>query len=246
MLLRVEERLVVSLDVPGAGAAKSLAGLLAGRVGLFKVGMELFYAAGPAVVPEITAAGGAGVFLDLKLHDIPNTVAAAVRSLVRLAPAILNLHASGGFAMMKAARAAAREEAARLGGIPPKLVAVTVLTALDEEAFRQAGYAGDIADTVRRMAHLAREAGLDGVVAAATEAAMLRRDLGEGFLIITPGIRPTGSAADDQRRVLTPREAVRAGASHLVVGRPVTGAPDPVRAVEGVLAEMRQAVAEKG
>jgi len=238
--------LVVALDVRGAQAARSLAGLLAGRVGLFKVGMELFYSAGPAVVPEITATGGAGVFLDLKLHDIPNTVDAAVRSLVGLAPAMVDLHASGGLAMMRAAGEAAREEACRLGATPPRLVAVTVLTALDEAAFRRAGYAGGIRDAVRRMAHLAREAGLDGVVAAAGEAAVLRRDLGEDFLIVTPGIRPAGSAPDDQRRVFSPREAVLAGASHLVVGRPVTGAPDPVRAVEAILAEMRAATEEEG
>ena len=237
--MRVEQRLVVALDFPSAAPAKDLAGRLSGRVGLFKVGMELFYAAGPVVVREIAEAGG--VFLDLKLHDIPHTVAGAVRSLVPMAPAILNVHASGGLAMMQAAREAAGDEAARLGVTPPRLVAVTVLTALDEEAFRQAGFKGTIADTVLHLAHLAACAGLDGVVASAGEAAAIRRELGPGFLIITPGIRPQGAAAGDQRRLFSPAAAVRAGASHLVVGRPVTAALDPVRAVQDILDEMAKA-----
>jgi len=238
----LRERLVVALDVPSAGRAKDLAGRLAGRVGLFKVGLELFYAAGPAVVPEITAAGGTGVFLDLKLHDIPNTVAGAVRSLVPLAPAILNVHAAGGLAMMRAAREAAGDEAARLGVAPPRLIAVTVLTALDDEGFRQAGFTGTIVDTVLQLAYLAAKAGLDGVVASAGEAGVLRREMGPDFLIITPGIRPEGASPGDQRRLFTPAAAVKAGASHLVVGRPVTGAQDPVRAVQDILDEMAKAV----
>ena len=233
------DRLVVALDVPSATAAIEMAGRLAGRAGLFKVGLELFCAAGPGVVPEIADAGR--VFLDLKLHDIPNTVAGAVRSLVPLAPAMLTVHAAGGPAMMRAASEAAGDAAARLGVAPPRLVAVTVLTALDDEAFRQAGFTGTIGDTVLRLAHLAAGAGLDGVVASAGETPALRREMGPDFLIITPGIRPRGAAAGDQRRLFSPAAAVRAGASHLVVGRPVTGAPDPARAAQDILEEMAKA-----
>lgn len=239
--MRVEQHLVVALDVPSADRAKDLARRLAGRVGLFKVGMELFFAAGPSIVPEITAVGATGVFLDLKLHDIPHTVAGAMRSLVPLAPAIVNVHAAGGLDMMRAAREAAGDEAARLGVAPPLLVAVTVLTALDEEAFRRTGFTGTIADTVLRLAQLAAAAGLDGVVASAGEAWAIRREMGPGFIIITPGIRPVGSEPGDQRRLFTPAAAVREGASHLVVGRPVTGSPDPVRAAQDILEEMAKA-----
>jgi len=237
--LQVERRLIVALDFPAAAPALDLAGRLTGRVGLFKVGLELFCAAGPAVVPQIAAK--AAVFLDLKLHDIPHTVAGAVRSLMPLAPAVLDVHAAGGLAMMRAAREAADDGAARLGRPAPRLVAVTVLTALDQEAFQQAGFTGPIEDTVLRLAHLAARAGLDGVVASAGEAPAIRREMGSDFLIIAPGIRPPGAAAGDQRRLFSPAEAIRAGVSHLVVGRPVTKAPDPGRAVQDILEEMAKA-----
>jgi orotidine-5'-phosphate decarboxylase len=194
---------------------------------MFKVGKELFTAEGPALVREIVGQGEK-VFLDLKFHDIPNTVAGAVAAAARLDVSLMNVHAAGGAAMMEAAARAAKGSGARL-------LAVTVLTSLDAAALQAVGYTDSPDRLVLRMARLAREAGLDGVVAAPTEVAMLRKELGAQFILVTPGIRPPGSSADDQARIAGPREAVRAGADYIVVGRPITQAPDPAAAARNLL-----------
>lgn len=232
------EKLIVALDVDNRNRAMELVKKLAGHAGFFKVGMELFYAAGPGIIGEITARG-ARVFLDLKLHDIPNTVGRAARVLVRYGASIINVHAAGGCAMMRAAREAAVEEAEKLGLPAPIVVAVTVLTSIDQDTFnRELGQPGSINDRVRAWSLLTRKSGLDGVVCSPREIELVREACGRDFIIITPGIRPAGAELGDQRRVMTPAEAVRAGASHIVVGRPVTGAADPAMAAEAIVAEI--------
>lgn len=233
-----KDQLIVALDVDSREKALELVSELAGHVGFFKVGMELFYAAGIGIVQEIVAAG-AKVFLDLKLHDIPNTVGRAARVLVRSGASIINVHAAGGSAMLQAAGAAAREEAHRLGMPAPLVVAVTVLTSIDRETYqREIGFSGEIADRVRAWALLAQKSGLDGVVCSPREIKLVRDACDPQFKIITPGIRPVGAQLGDQRRVMTPGEAIKAGASHLVVGRPVTGATDRIAAAGAILDEM--------
>ncbi|HET7442034.1 MAG TPA: orotidine-5'-phosphate decarboxylase [Terriglobales bacterium] len=226
------ERLIVALDVPEAAAARSLVQQIGDAAGIYKVGLQLFTAEGPGVVRKL-ADSGHRVFLDLKLHDIPNTVASAVRAAGRLNASMLTLHASGGINMLRAARDAA----------PPglKLLAVTVLTSLSDEDLQEIGIAGRVTDQVLRAAALARQAGCDGVVASARESALLRRELGEGFIIVNPGVRPAGAETNDQQRVATPAEAIAAGASHIVVGRPVTQSADPAGAARAIIAEMEQA-----
>jgi orotidine-5'-phosphate decarboxylase len=177
---------------------------------------------------------GRKIFLDLKLHDIPNTVASAVKSASSLGASLLTVHAGGGPAMLKAAREAARDSMALLG--------VTVLTSMDDEELSQVGVAGRVLDQVLRLAELARTAGLSGVVASARESTQLRQALGEGFAIVNPGVRPAGAQVNDQRRVSTPDEAIRAGASHLVVGRPITQAANPSQAAREIVAEIERAV----
>ncbi len=227
-----DPRLIVALDYPEAAPALALAARLRPALCRLKVGKELFVAAGPGLVEELVGRGFQ-VFLDLKFHDIPHTVAQACKAAAGLGVWMLNVHASGGLAMMQAAREA-------LEGLPrrPRLIAVTVLTSLDRQELAQIGL--DIApeDQVLRLARLARRAGLDGVVCSAREAGLLRGELGPGFLLVTPGIRPVGSRSDDQRRILTPIQALQAGADYLVVGRPITGAADPVAALQSMHAEI--------
>ncbi len=232
-------RLAVALDVPDLDRVRALATALAGRVGTFKVGLEAFVAHGEAAL-EAARAGGAGIFLDLKLHDIPRTVAAAVRSAGRLGADLLTLHALGGPAMI----AAAREAAEALGPDRPRLLAVTVLTSHGPSDLEALGLAGPPEEAVIRLARLALTAGADGLVASAREAPALRATLGPGPLLVTPGIRPAGAARGDQVRVTTPADAIRGGSSLLVVGRPIVAADDPAAAADAILAEIRGALQE--
>ena len=226
-------RIVAALDTADLQRAEALAGALAPpRCGVLKVGLELFGAAGPEAARRVGAR--APVFLDLKLHDIPNTVAGAVRALLPLRPAMLTLHAAGGAAMLRAARDAA--EAA--GAARPILLAVTVLTSLDAGALAETGVADAPEAQVLRLARLAMENGADGLVCSPREAAAIRTVLGAAPLLVVPGVRPAGSAAGDQARTATPAEAVKAGADWIVLGRPLTGAADPAAAAASIAAEL--------
>lgn len=227
-----EPRVFVALDFADGDAALRLAGRLDPDLCGLKVGKELFVAAGPQLVRELVGRGFR-VFLDLKFHDIPNTVAQACLAAARLGVWMVNVHASGGLAMMQAARQALDALPA-----PPRLIAVTVLTSLGRADLAQVGWDMEPADQVLRLARLARQAGLDGVVCSGREAGMLRSELGAGFLLVTPGIRPADTALGDQRRVLTPAQALAAGADYLVIGRPITQAPDPVAALQQIRDEI--------
>jgi len=229
------KRIVVALDVPEGPAALALAARLDPALCRVKVGKELFVSAGPAVVESLQRAGFE-VFLDLKFHDIPNTVAAACKAAARLGVWMMNVHASGGAAMMQAAR-----EAVPAGAKAPLLIGVTVLTSLKDAELAAIGWSGSAADNVMRLARLAHASGLDGVVCSAREASVLREIVGPGFVSVTPGIRPAGGEAGDQARVVTPEDAVRAGAHYLVVGRPVTQAADPAASLRAIAASIEKA-----
>jgi orotidine-5'-phosphate decarboxylase len=232
----VAEQLIVALDFPDARAALSLVDRLEGATRWFKIGLELYIAEGNALVAELERRGYS-IFLDLKLHDIPNTVASAVRAASRLGVNLLTIHAAGGADMLQAAVAAAR-------GIErsPALLAVTVLTSIDRGQLEATGVPGSLSQQVERLAKLALSCGVQGLVCSPHEVAGLRREIGNKPLLVVPGIRPAGSAAGDQRRVATPASAVAAGASYLVVGRPITQAEDPGAAARAILAEMQTAV----
>ncbi len=229
------KRIVVALDVPEGPAALALAARLDPALCRVKVGKELFVSAGPAVVESLQRAGFE-VFLDLKFHDIPNTVAAACKAAARLGVWMMNVHASGGAAMMQAAR-----EAVPAGAKAPLLIGVTVFTSLKDAELAAIGWSGSAADNVMRLARLAHASGLDGVVCSAREASVLREIVGPGFVSVTPGIRPAGGEAGDQARVVTPEDAVRAGAHYLVVGRPVTQAADPAASLRAIAASIEKA-----
>ena len=231
--MTARERIIVALDVPDADAARTAARRLRGEVGMMKVGSQLFTAAGPAIVRELIA-DGHRVFLDLKFHDIPNTVAGGVASAAALGVSLLTIHAAGGPAMIAAAAQAAR-------GTETRILAITVLTSLDAAALDAIGMTGPVEAAVTRLARLAADAGADGVVASPQEAGSLRAARGPQFLIVTPGIRPAGADLGDQSRAATPGAALAAGADYLVIGRPILAACDPVAAARAIVAEMETA-----
>ncbi|KJS17596.1 MAG: orotidine 5'-phosphate decarboxylase [Peptococcaceae bacterium BRH_c4b] len=233
-----KDRLIIALDVSDSQQALDLVKMLAPYAGMFKVGMELFYSQGAGIISEIKKKNGK-VFLDLKLHDIPNTVYRAARALAGLGADIINVHAAGGKEMMRQAMAGVKEGAAASGARPPLVIAVTVLTSIDQEVFNnQLGVPGPIIDIVLSWAVQAKEAGLDGVVASPLEVAAIREACGKNFVVVTPGIRPSGSDVGDQKRIMTPGQAINAGATYIVVGRPVTAADDPVSAAMKIAAEI--------
>lgn len=236
-------KLIVALDVDNAQKARELVSALRGVVGMFKIGSQLFTAAGPALVREIVSSGER-VFLDLKFHDIPNTVAAAGVEATRLGVSIFNLHAAGGSEMMRRTAGAVAEcaEAERLPR--PSVIAVTVLTSADASTLAEVAPGSTPAELVPRLALLAAANGMDGVVASPQEITIIRTAVKqEGFIIVTPGVRPAGAELSDQKRVTTPREAMIAGADYIVVGRPILEAADPIRAAHEIVAEMENSVA---
>ncbi|MDX1931736.1 MAG: orotidine-5'-phosphate decarboxylase [Capsulimonadales bacterium] len=235
--LAPHERILVALDVDSADDALSLARRLVGRIGGVKVGLELVHAAGFDIFARLRDIGADRIFYDAKFHDIPNTVHGAVRAAAKRGVWMVNVHASGGSAMLRAAR-----EAASAMDSPPLLIAVTVLTSIDQAILaRDLRVPGTVAEQVIHLARLAEECGADGVVASPQELPLLRERCRPDFVTVIPGIRPAGTSADDQKRIATPGQAVRDGADFLVVGRAITGAPDPVAAAEAILAEIRRA-----
>ncbi len=242
---RDRNKLIVALDVETAGEARRLVHTLRDVVGMFKIGSQLFTAAGPDLVREIVKSGE-DVFLDLKFHDIPNTVAAAAVEATRLGVSIFNVHAAGGSEMMRrtvdaVAEAADREKLGR-----PSVIAVTILTSANSQTLGEIGLTGQVNEAVRRLALLTEASGLDGVVASPLEIETVRSAVNnKEFIIVTPGVRPAGVAQGDQKRATTPREAILAGADYLVVGRPILQAPDPARAAQDIIEEM-EIVAAKG
>lgn len=231
-----EDRLIVALDVSSAAAAQKIVTALGDSVHIYKVGMQLYTAEGPQVVRDLVSSGRQ-VFLDLKYHDIPNTVASAVREAAQLGVSMLTVHASGGEKMLRAAA-----EASRVGaGVHVRrlqILAVTVLTSMDESDLQQTGVSGKLLEQVLRLASVAIDAGCGGVVSSAREVKALRAKLGKTFLIVNPGVRPVGADHGDQARVVTPAEAIQAGATHIVVGRPITAAKDPVAAARAIQQEI--------
>ncbi|MFZ0315234.1 MAG: orotidine-5'-phosphate decarboxylase [Candidatus Korobacteraceae bacterium] len=236
VMMLEKDRLIVALDVPSATQARSIVQSIGEAATTYKIGKQLFTAEGPQLVRELIASGRK-VFLDLKFHDIPNTVGAAVRSAAELGVTMLTVHASGGSKMLKAAVEAAAQSAAK-----PTVLAVTMLTSLSDADLQEIGVPGTVLTQVLRLGALARRAGCGGLVASAHEARELRRELGESFAIVTPGVRPAGSAAGDQARVVTPRAAIAAGATHIVVGRPILESAYPPKAVADILADIEMAV----
>jgi orotidine-5'-phosphate decarboxylase len=226
------DRILVALDVPSADAAVALADRLRGAVGGFKIGLQLFTAEGPSIVRRLVDRGDR-VFLDLKFHDIPNTVAGAVTAAADLGVWMLNVHAAGGAAMLESARKAIDGKGRR-----PLLIAVTVLTSLDARALMTTGIGASPLDQALRLAQLSRSAGCDGVVASPLETSSIRRECGQDFLIVTPGIRGASDGKDDQQRTLSAADAVAAGASYVVIGRPITAAVDPRAAAEAIAATL--------
>ncbi|MDX2027461.1 MAG: orotidine-5'-phosphate decarboxylase [Alphaproteobacteria bacterium] len=222
-----------SIDTSDAVKAKALAEQLRGHVHGLKLGLEFFLAQGAEGFRAV-AAQGAPMFLDLKLHDIPNTVAGAVHSVLPLKPAFLTLHTAGGAGMMRAAA----EAAAKAGAARPKLLGVTVLTSLDAQDLASVGQGSDTEQQVTRLAKLAKDSGLDGVVCSPEEVKALRQALGPDFILMVPGIRPQWAAANDQKRFMTPRDAMAAGATYLVIGRPITGADNPAEAAQKIASEL--------
>jgi orotidine-5'-phosphate decarboxylase len=227
--LTARDRLIVALDFPTQAKALALVSVLSDSVSIYKIGLQLYTTAGPAIVQAV-AATGAKIFLDLKLHDIPNTVARAVAAAGELGVQMLTVHLSGGGAMLKAAVEAKPPHLSLLG--------VTVLTSATQETLDEIGVTSGLDDQVLRLAELGKRSGVDGLITSPQEVGLLRERLGSEITLVTPGVRPAWAAADDQKRFTTPREAVKAGADYLVIGRPITAAPDPRAAVERVVEEM--------
>jgi len=226
------DRLIVALDVSSAEAAQKIIVAVGDSARIYKVGKQLFTAAGPQIVRDLIAAGRK-VFLDLKFHDIPNTVASAVAEAAKLNVTMLTVHASGGGKMLRAA-----VEAASKADIPPMILAVTVLTSMEDSDLPGIGVRGTVVDQTLRLATLAIGNGCDGIVTSAQEVRELRSELGDDFAIVTPGVRPAGSDKGDQARVVTPAEAIAAGATHIVIGRPITAAPDPAAAAREIIQQI--------
>lgn len=239
-MLSAKERLIVALDVNTMDEAESLVERVQDQVGIFKVGMQLFNSEGPKIIKKIHNLGGS-IFLDLKLHDIPNTVGQAAAVLTRLNVLMFNVHTAGGSEMMKKAVEFTVKESGDSAISLPLIIGVTVLTSINQSILEnEIGINRSIEEQVVRWALLAKESGLNGVVASPKEIQAIRQACGQDFVIITPGVRPEWAATNDQKRVMTPREAVQAGASYLVVGRPITGAADPVEAAKRIVEEMEE------
>ena len=233
-----KDRLIVALDVSTERRALELVDSLRGIVGMFKIGTQLFTEAGPKIVSEI-ASSGHGVFLDLKFHDIPNTVSCAAVAATRLGVSIFNVHASGGREMMRRTADAVSEVAINEGLKRPSIIAVTVLTSSNVTMMSEVGIGSEPEAQVRRLSLLAEASGMDGVVASPQEVTVVRSTvMSSGFLIVTPGVRPAGALLDDQKRVMTPAQAIRTGADYIVVGRPITSSKDPVESTAEILEEM--------
>jgi len=245
MNTRAKDKLIVALDVDSPGRALELFDALRDVVGMFKIGSQLFTTAGPDLVRQIVSKGGR-VFLDLKFHDIPNTVAAAGVAATRLGVSIFNVHASGGAEMMKRTADAVSETCLKEDLAKPSVIAVTLLTSIDKKSLEHIGIAGEPQSVVAGWAQFAADCGLDGVVASPQEIELVRRAVKTAdFLVVTPGIRSSSDPGSDQRRVLTAAEAVRAGADYLVVGRPILGATDPVAAADRIVTEIAAALDER-
>jgi len=236
----MKDRLIVALDFSDSTTAENLVKLLANEVGLFKVGKQLFVNSGPEMVRTIQHMGGE-VFLDLKFHDIPNTVAAASVEAARLGVRMFNLHASGGAAMMHTTATAVKDVCEEESLRQPWILAVTVLTSLDQDDLETLGVQRSLEQQVTRLARLAKDAGMAGVVCSAHEVSQIRTVCAPPFMVVTPGIRPVDQRSGDQKRVMTPGDAVRAGIDYIVVGRPITESPDPVEAARAIVAEMTAA-----
>lgn len=231
------ERLIFALDVEHFGEAQRLVGLLRGHIGLFKVGKQIFTHAGPKVIDMIRRKGE-HVFLDLKFHDIPNTVAKAGEEAAKLGASMFTVHSMGGYEMMKRAVESSRNVAKQLNVPKPLILAVTILTSMDQATLEEVGIQTPLEDQVIRLAALAKKAGVSGVIASPREISLIRKHCGPDFLIVTPGVRPVSATKDDQKRTLTPGEAVRAGADYIVVGRPIKDAEDPVKAADEIVREI--------
>ena len=238
MQLTAKERLVLALDVDNFESAEKLVEKLNNYVGVFKVGSQLFTAEGTKVIKIINKKGGK-VFLDLKFHDIPNTVARAAEVATKLGVYIFDVHTSGGYEMMKAAAEASKKISLVLGVRKPLILGVTLLTSINQEILeKEIGVKNKLEEQVVRLAKLAKAAGLDGVVASPWEIKEIRKACGEDFVILTPGIRPVGKSSDDQKRIMTPRKAIKLGSDFLVIGRPIRNASNPVEAAKEILREM--------
>lgn len=241
-MIPAASRVFCSIDTTEIDGARRLAAQVNGVVGGIKLGLEFFSAQGPAGIRAVVGEDGPPLFLDLKLHDIPNTVGAGVRAALPLKPAFMTIHSSGGPAMIRAAA----DAAASAGAIRPKILAVTVLTSLDDGDLGKVGQSVPVADQVTRLALLARDSGADGVVCSPAEVAILRAACGPDFILMVPGIRPVWAAANDQKRIMTPAQALAAGADHLVIGRPITVSDDPAAAARRIAAEIAEGVGAEG